>query len=291
MLPPMPATIPTMTLATPTWRGESHVLEQTLDVGRAVAQHLRAGDLIALVGELGAGKTQFVRGLADGLGIGKNNVASPTFVMVQEYVAPLPSREGQGDGRAGEVEEEGDRGESKRSALTPALSHPLAGERGPDPLRLIHIDAYRIQKLEELESIGWEITSDLSAGELREDSVIAIEWADRLAELVGSDRLEVKLQHLSEGRRAVTVTPHGSWIARFEALRADLDQTVKLIDLTGAKPQTATAPCPICGKPVTKEDETFPFCSKRCRTIDLGKWLGGDYMISRKIEESDLDEE
>lgn len=244
---------------TPTWRGESQTLDQTLAIGRAVARHLRAGDLLALIGELGAGKTQFVRGLADGLGIGKEYVASPTFVMVQEYTSP-------GSG-----------------LRTPDSGHFLR--------RLIHIDAYRIHKLDELESIGWEITSDLSAGELREDSVIAIEWADRLAELVGSDRLEVKLQHVSEGKRLVTVTPHGSWIARFDSLRDDLDGTVPLIELTSAKTQAATLPCPICGKPVTKDDATFPFCSKRCRTIDLGKWLTGDYTISRSIEESDLEEE
>ena len=34
----------------------------------------------------------------------------------------------------------------------------------------------------------------------------------------------------------------------------------------------------------------FPFCSKRCRQIDLGKWLGGNYVISRPIEQNDLEE-
>jgi len=33
-----------------------------------------------------------------------------------------------------------------------------------------------------------------------------------------------------------------------------------------------------------------PFCSKRCQTIDLGKWLDGKYVISRAVEEADLDE-
>lgn len=52
-----------------------------------------------------------------------------------------------------------------------------------------------------------------------------------------------------------------------------------------------TTPCPICGTPAKPQDETYPFCSKRCRKIDLGRWLDERYVISRPIEQSDLDEE
>lgn len=52
-----------------------------------------------------------------------------------------------------------------------------------------------------------------------------------------------------------------------------------------------TSPCPICGKTVSADSRFFPFCTPRCRQIDLGKWLNGDYMITRPIEQSDLDEE
>lgn len=37
--------------------------------------------------------------------------------------------------------------------------------------------------------------------------------------------------------------------------------------------------CPTCRKPVERENEYFPFCSKRCKTIDLGRWAAGDYAI------------
>ena len=41
--------------------------------------------------------------------------------------------------------------------------------------------------------------------------------------------------------------------------------------------------CPTCGQIVTATDPEFPFCSERCRTIDLGKWASGAYRISSPI--------
>jgi endogenous inhibitor of DNA gyrase (YacG/DUF329 family) len=46
--------------------------------------------------------------------------------------------------------------------------------------------------------------------------------------------------------------------------------------------------CPICKKLVTTADEDFPFCSDRCRVIDLGKWASGDYKITSPILDPDL---
>ena len=37
--------------------------------------------------------------------------------------------------------------------------------------------------------------------------------------------------------------------------------------------------CPICKKPVANTDEEYPFCSARCRTIDLGRWASGQYVV------------
>jgi tRNA threonylcarbamoyladenosine biosynthesis protein TsaE len=58
--------------------------EDTMAVGHAVASLLREGDVVALTGELGAGKTTFVRGAARALGF-DGPVASPTFTLVREY--------------------------------------------------------------------------------------------------------------------------------------------------------------------------------------------------------------
>ena len=62
----------------------SHSPEETFALGRAVAADLRAGDVLALCGDLGAGKTHFVKGLASGLGIAAE-VTSPTFTLLHEY--------------------------------------------------------------------------------------------------------------------------------------------------------------------------------------------------------------
>jgi tRNA threonylcarbamoyl adenosine modification protein YjeE len=63
----------------------------TQEFGRRFAARLKAGDCVALVGELGAGKTVLVRGIAAGLGLADERwVSSPSFVLVQEYPARVP---------------------------------------------------------------------------------------------------------------------------------------------------------------------------------------------------------
>ena len=59
--------------------------EETAAVARELAADLKASDVILLSGNLGAGKTAFVRGLAAGLGIDPEEVSSPTFTLVHEY--------------------------------------------------------------------------------------------------------------------------------------------------------------------------------------------------------------
>jgi tRNA threonylcarbamoyladenosine biosynthesis protein TsaE len=69
-------------------QAETHVTrseEETQAVARNHAAGLVAGDVLLLSGTLGAGKTAFVRGLAEGLGIDPGEVSSPTFTLVHEY--------------------------------------------------------------------------------------------------------------------------------------------------------------------------------------------------------------
>lgn len=63
----------------------THSPEETEQAGEILAQRLRPGDILAMSGDLGAGKTAFVRGLARGLGY-SGPVQSPTFTIVNEYL-------------------------------------------------------------------------------------------------------------------------------------------------------------------------------------------------------------
>jgi tRNA threonylcarbamoyladenosine biosynthesis protein TsaE len=63
----------------------THSEAETAAAGRALAEGLAAGSVVLLFGDLGAGKTAFVRGLAEGLGASPDDVSSPTFTLMQEY--------------------------------------------------------------------------------------------------------------------------------------------------------------------------------------------------------------
>ncbi len=120
-------------------------VEQTQAIGERLGRALFPGAFVALIGDLGAGKTAFSQGIARGLGI-RGRVPSPTFVLVQVH--------------------EGGR------------------------LPLWHADFYRLGDESELETLGFDE---------RGDAVLVAEWADRF--VVASDRLEVRITEVGEGRR------------------------------------------------------------------------------------------
>lgn len=108
--------------------------EETLRLGIEFSKRLVPGDLVAFYGDLGAGKTEFIKGICEGLAV-REIVSSPTFNIVNEY---------QGESRNGRV------------------------------LTLFHIDLYRIESPSELIEIGLEETlADLEAVKLIEWAEIA----------------------------------------------------------------------------------------------------------------------
>lgn len=69
----------------------SHSAEETIAIGKQFAQdELLIGDLVVLRGELGAGKTQFTKGIAHAFGIQEDEISSPTFALANEYPASFP---------------------------------------------------------------------------------------------------------------------------------------------------------------------------------------------------------
>ena len=74
----------------PNWSCETHCVEETRRLGARLGELLEANSVIALAGNLGAGKTHLTQGIATGLGIERRLVNSPTFALVQEYAGRLP---------------------------------------------------------------------------------------------------------------------------------------------------------------------------------------------------------
>ncbi|OGG86694.1 tRNA (adenosine(37)-N6)-threonylcarbamoyltransferase complex ATPase subunit type 1 TsaE [Candidatus Kuenenbacteria bacterium RIFCSPHIGHO2_02_FULL_39_13] len=132
--------------------------KETINFGKKFVAQLKAGTIIGLVGKLGAGKTQFVKGLAQGLGI-KNNITSPTFVLLKTYNLPA------------------------RHRCAQALA---GGQLTTNDLQLIHVDCYRLSSPEELADIGWrELVSD-------KNNIIVVEWADKIRKIMPKNTIWIK---------------------------------------------------------------------------------------------------
>ncbi len=228
-------------------RGEA----ETEAIGEALARVLRGGDVILLIGEMGAGKTRFVRGLARGLGHDPRKVHSPTFVLANVYGV--------------------DAGE------------PGGGAPGAR-MELRHVDAYRLEEAEEAEGLGWDRLAD-------DRGVLVIEWGERVGEeRAGLERaLRVTMTHVGEEERGVVVEgDEGVWGERVRGAlggeRAE-DAGGRERGDAGARARGKRMRCRVCGEGAT--EEFAPFCSERCRLVDLGKWFDGKYRVSREVEEGD----
>ena len=132
--------------------------DETVDLGRKIGGALVGGEVIALVGQLGSGKTHLIKGIASGLGASDSDeVNSPTFVLVNEYQGPNMR------------------------------------------LDAYHIDAYRLNRVEEFEMLGFD---DLCYP----DSVVMVEWADKVAGVLGGiDCMRVELAHKSSSEREIKI--------------------------------------------------------------------------------------
>lgn len=141
-----------------------------------------------------------------------------------------------------------------------------------------HLDAYRVQGDDELEAIGFDELLD------DPDRLIAIEWASRLEQALPSDRIEIRIDHVGESIRRLSILDRRrDDLARRRLVEALEARTDAFVTTLGVERR-----CPTCGIVVETESHR-PFCSPRCRLADLERWFQGDYSISRPIEENDLD--
>ena len=151
----------------------SHSLAQTRRLGARLGARAEGGHIYCLEGDLGSGKTSFVQGIAEGLGVA-GPVVSPTFVLVSVY----------------------------------------RGVPGRPPL--YHLDLYRISGPQEALDFGLE---EYLYGE----GVVAIEWAERIREVLPPEYLWISFRHLDATKRGLVMQPKG---ARYEALVAELQREI-----------------------------------------------------------------
>ena len=127
--------------------------KETLTFAKKYAKNLQGGEIIGLVGDLGAGKTVFTKGLAVGFGI-KKVITSPTFVLMKVYTI-----------------------------------------KGHKQIKyFVHIDAYRLKSAKDLDAIGASEYCN------RADSVVIIEWADRVKKILPKETVFITIDHDKNGR-------------------------------------------------------------------------------------------
>lgn len=140
-------------IATPVIELELDGEAATLTLGRILGGALRqrGEGFLGLVGDLGAGKTTLIKGLAEGMDIASDAVSSPTYALVQEY--------------GSEAE-------------------------------LVHMDLYRLEHIDDLESLAYWDYID------RPETLVCVEWLDRIPHAWPGQGVIVELERHGEGRRA-----------------------------------------------------------------------------------------
>lgn len=139
-------------------------LDATLAFGAKLAAVARPGDVIALSGPLGAGKTSIARGLLAALGL-EEEAPSPSFAIVQPYDPP-------------------------------ELAFPV-----------LHVDLYRIEDPSEAEELGLD--------DARGDSLLIVEWPERLGPGAWPDALRLSLIMVNGESRALTAQVPPGWKDRW----------------------------------------------------------------------------
>ena len=132
----------------------------TVEVGRKLASMLNPPQLLLLRGELGTGKTTLVKGIAQALDAAEpDEVTSPTFTLLHEY----------------------------------------DGTRDGKPIKLFHLDVYRLEGERQLETLGLEEL-------LTQDALVFVEWGDKFKSIKKRATGEITITSAGGDARKITVT-------------------------------------------------------------------------------------
>ena len=133
---------------------------ETVEVGRKLAKLLNPPQLLLLTGELGMGKTTLVKGIAEALDAAEpEEVTSPTFTLLHEY----------------------------------------EGERKGKPIKLYHLDVYRLEGERQLDTLGLD---DL----LTDDALVLVEWGEKFKSIKKRATGEIRIEAEGGDARKITVT-------------------------------------------------------------------------------------
>jgi tRNA threonylcarbamoyladenosine biosynthesis protein TsaE len=149
-----------------TWQTDCTSSEATEALAAKLGSSLRGGEVVELVGDLGSGKTTFVRGLARGAD-SRDHVASPTFTISRVYQAPP----------------------------RPQLGAMIDPNNPPQPLEIHHFDFYRLRE-------PGIIADELAEVIHNPNAVVIVEWANVVQHVLPIKRLTVQIESTSaDGRR------------------------------------------------------------------------------------------
>ncbi|MFH1030480.1 MAG: tRNA (adenosine(37)-N6)-threonylcarbamoyltransferase complex ATPase subunit type 1 TsaE [bacterium] len=156
----------------------SHSEEETKKIGKKIAAGFKGGEVLALRGDLGTGKTVLAKGIAEGLGY-KGIVNSPTFVLMKIYRVKF---------RVSNLQFSKKSVYKKENVINKAIKN------------ICHIDAYRISDAHEIEDIG--------ALEyfLEPSTVSIIEWPEKIKEILPQNAIFIELGYgKNEGDRIIRI--------------------------------------------------------------------------------------
>lgn len=154
--------------------------KETRQVGFDLAKKLNGGEVLALYGDLGSGKTTFMQGLARGLGITKN-IISPTFIIMRSYEITRHS----GKQKA--------HPESEKNRSWTSQDDDFSARN------LYHVDLYRINGEKDVESLGLlELMN-------QPDNIVAIEWPDKIENLLPQNRINIYFEYLEDDKREIKI--------------------------------------------------------------------------------------